>query len=72
MCGHCRELVADGDIRATPTTQQQGHYVHVDCLPKPFDRLTLNAASDFAQNDLQAILARLSEPEVEDPALPIK
>eukprot|EP00969_Alexandrium_andersonii_P232347 10258958-Alexandrium_andersonii.AAC.1 len=72
MWGKCRERICDGDIRATPTNQQQGHYIHVDCLPKPFDQLTLAAASDFAQNDLQTIMAKLSEPEVEDPALPIK
>eukprot|EP00969_Alexandrium_andersonii_P099425 4386979-Alexandrium_andersonii.AAC.1 len=26
MCGQCREHICDGDVRATPTTQQQGHY----------------------------------------------
>eukprot|EP00969_Alexandrium_andersonii_P267404 11817285-Alexandrium_andersonii.AAC.1 len=62
MCGRCYESIRDGDVRATPTNQQQGHYVHVDCLPKPFDRLTLTAATDFAQNDLMAIKAKLSEP----------
>eukprot|EP00969_Alexandrium_andersonii_P145553 6438132-Alexandrium_andersonii.AAC.1 len=25
-CGKCRERICDGDIRATPTNQQQGHY----------------------------------------------
>eukprot|EP00969_Alexandrium_andersonii_P324554 14341427-Alexandrium_andersonii.AAC.1 len=25
-CGQRRERICDGDIRATPTTQQQGHY----------------------------------------------
>eukprot|EP00969_Alexandrium_andersonii_P057412 2530641-Alexandrium_andersonii.AAC.1 len=50
-----------------PTTQQQGHYIHVDCLPKPFgDQLTLNAASDFDQNDLQTIMVKLREPDIED------
>eukprot|EP00969_Alexandrium_andersonii_P258809 11443427-Alexandrium_andersonii.AAC.1 len=63
MCGKRRERICDGDIRATPTNQQQGHYIHVDCLPKPFDQLTLTAAMDFAQNDLQAIKAKLCEPE---------
>eukprot|EP00969_Alexandrium_andersonii_P263412 11642365-Alexandrium_andersonii.AAC.1 len=63
MCGKCRERICDGDIRATPPNQQQGHCIHVDCLPMPFDQLTLNAASDFARNDLQAIKAKLCEPE---------
>eukprot|EP00969_Alexandrium_andersonii_P181993 8042165-Alexandrium_andersonii.AAC.1 len=48
MCGKCRGRICAGDIRATPTNQQQGHYDHVDCLPKPFGQLALNAASDFA------------------------
>eukprot|EP00969_Alexandrium_andersonii_P289010 12774366-Alexandrium_andersonii.AAC.1 len=41
-----------------PTNQQQGRYVHADCLPEPFDQLTLDAASGLAQRALQAIQAK--------------
>eukprot|EP00969_Alexandrium_andersonii_P283199 12520140-Alexandrium_andersonii.AAC.1 len=37
LCGKRRERIQDGDIGATPTTQQQGRRIHVDCLPKRFD-----------------------------------